>query len=88
MNNPMDAIKALLQHLLVRVWAWLQPTPVAEGGPRDSPQPSDNLMRTMNLVMPLKNKTAIGRAEAAQVDRKSTRLNSSHSSVSRMPSSA
>ena len=67
MNNPMDAIKALLQHLLVRVWAWLQPTPVAEGGPRDSPQPSDNLMRTMNLVMPLKNKTAIGRAEAAQV---------------------
>ena len=67
MRNLIEKGKELLDHLLVRVWARLQPTPVAEGGPRDSPQPSDNLMRTMNLVMPLKNKTAIGRAQAAQV---------------------
>lgn len=66
-NNPSEVAKQLLQRLLVRIWSWLQPTPVAEGGPRDSPQPSDNLMRTMNLIMPLKNKTAIGRAQAAQV---------------------
>jgi hypothetical protein len=58
-------IKQLLKRVLIRIWLLLQDTPVAAGGPRDSPQPSDNVMRTMNLVMPLKDKTAIGRARAA-----------------------
>jgi hypothetical protein len=60
-----NLLARLLQNLLVRIWSWLQSTSIAQGGPRDSPQPSDNVMRTMNLVMPLKNKTAIGRARAA-----------------------
>jgi hypothetical protein len=63
----MDFFKQLFERVLVRIWAWLQPTAVADGGPRDSPQPTDNVMRTMNLVMPLKDKTAVGRAQAAQV---------------------
>ena len=50
---------------VIQLWAWREGTQVAEGGPRDSPQPSDNVMRTMNLVMPLQNKTAKGRAQAA-----------------------
>ncbi len=54
-----------LETILIQLWAWREGTTVAEGGPRDSPQPSDNVMRTMNLVMPLKNKTAKGRAQAA-----------------------
>lgn len=65
MNSPWFWFKQLLKKIVIRVWAWLQDTPVAAGGPRDSRQPSDNLMRTMNLVMPLKDKTAVGRARAA-----------------------
>lgn len=67
MSGVPDWLKQLLQRVLIRIWSWLQPTAVADGGPRDSPQPTDNVMRTMNLVMPLKNKTAIGRAQAAFV---------------------
>ena len=57
----------LLETILVALWALLQRTKPAPGGPRNSRQPTDNVMRTMNLVMPLKNKTAIGRAQAALV---------------------
>ncbi len=57
----------LLETIVIQVWSWIQKTKVAEGGPRESRQPTDNVMRTMNLVMPLKDKTAKGRAEAAQV---------------------
>jgi hypothetical protein len=67
MSALIDWLVQLFQRILIRIWSWLQPTPVAPGGPRDSQQPTDNLMRTMNLVMPLKNKTAIGRAQAAMV---------------------
>ena len=67
MSTVMGWLTQLFQRILIRIWSWLQPTPVAPGGPRDSQQPTDNLMRTMNLVMPLKNKTAIGRAQAAMV---------------------
>ncbi|MGB0504629.1 MAG: hypothetical protein ACPGGK_00410 [Pikeienuella sp.] len=50
--------------LLTRFWVNRYNTQPLEGGPRDSRQPTDNVMRTMNLIMPLKNKTAVGRAEA------------------------
>ncbi|MES1264404.1 MAG: hypothetical protein ABUU24_01995, partial [Variovorax sp.] len=62
-----DWFKQFFMRILIRIWSWLQPTAVAPGGPRDSRQATDNVMRTMNLVMPLKNKTAIGRAQAAMV---------------------
>ena len=67
MTSPILRLKQLLEKILIVVWARFQDTKVAPGGPRDSRQPTDNVMRTMNLVMPLKNKTAIGRAEAALV---------------------
>ena len=35
------------------------------GGPRAAVQPSENVQRMMNLIMPLKDKSAIGRAKAA-----------------------
>lgn len=55
------------KNALISFWARKEGTEPAEGGPRDTPQPTDSLMRTMNLVMPLKDKTAIGRAQAAMV---------------------
>jgi len=67
MNWLIGWCKQLLERILIGIWAWLQDPKAAEGGPRESRQPTDNVMRTMNLVMPLKDKTAKGRAEAAQV---------------------
>src|SRR5215472_12062205 len=63
----MNWLIQVFERILIRIWSWIQPTKQAEGGPRPSRQLSDNYMRTMNLVMPLKNKTAKGRAEAAAV---------------------
>ena len=57
----------LLETILISVWARIQGTKAASGGPRNSRQPTDIVMRTMNLVMPLRDKTAIGRARAALV---------------------
>jgi hypothetical protein len=57
----------LLKRIIVRVWSWIEPTQPLPGGPRTSRQPTDNVMRTMNLVLPLKDKTAVGRAQAAFV---------------------
>jgi hypothetical protein len=57
--------KAIASTVLVPYWAWRYPTPKLEGGPRPSIQPSDNIQRMMNLVMPLKDKSPLGRAEAA-----------------------
>src|ERR1700738_2465806 len=51
--------------ILVPLWAVLTPVKKLEGGPRPSVQPGDNVQRMMNLVMPLKDKSAIGRAKAA-----------------------
>ena len=59
--------KHLLETMLIAVWARLQETKAISGGPRETRQTTDNVMRTMNLVMPLRNKTAIGRAQAALV---------------------
>jgi hypothetical protein len=51
--------------LVVPYWAWKTPVKKLEGGPSYSVQPGDNVQRMMNLVMPLKNQSAVGRAEAA-----------------------
>lgn len=56
-----------LQRLLVRYWAWREPVAPAPGGPVDAEQASDNVMRCMSLVMPLRDRTAVGRAQAAGV---------------------
>lgn len=51
--------------VIVPYWAARCPTPPLPGGPRPATQPGENVQRMMNLIMPLKNKSAIGRAEAA-----------------------
>jgi hypothetical protein len=53
--------------VLVPYWAWRTPVTPLEGGPRPaaSLQPGDNVQRMMNLVMPLRDKSAVGRAKAA-----------------------
>ena len=55
----------LSAHVVVPFWVWRDPKPPLEGGPRASPQPSENLQRMMNLIMPLKDPSPVGRAEAA-----------------------
>lgn len=52
--------------LLVPFWAWRTPVEPQPGGPPFATQPGENLQRLMNLVMPLKDKSAVGRAKAAQ----------------------
>lgn len=51
--------------VLVPYWAWRTPVQPQPGGPPPAIQSGDNLQRMMNLVMPLKDKTAVGRAMAA-----------------------
>jgi hypothetical protein len=53
------------KRILVPYWAWRTPVKPQPGGPRYSIQPGDNVQRMMNLVMPLKDKSPIGRAKAA-----------------------
>ena len=55
----------LAAKILVPYWAWRHPVKPQPGGPPFSIQPGDNLQRMMNLVMPLKDKSAVGRAKAA-----------------------
>jgi len=52
--------------ILVPFWAWRTPVKPLPGGPRYSVQPGDNVQRMMNLIMPLKDKSPVGRARAAQ----------------------
>ena len=61
----MAVVKFLTAHVLVPYWAWRTPVVPLPGGPPFSIQPGDNLQRMMNLVMPLKDKSAVGRALAA-----------------------
>jgi hypothetical protein len=51
--------------ILVPFWAWRTPVKPLPGGPRYSVQPGDNVQHMMNLVMPLKDKSPVGRAKAA-----------------------
>lgn len=57
----------LSRHVVVPYWAWRDPQPKLAGGPRPAPQPSERMQRMMNLVMPLKDPSPIGRAKAALV---------------------
>ena len=52
--------------ILVPFWAWRTPVKPLPGGPRYSVQPGDNVQRIMNHIMPLKDKSPVGRARAAQ----------------------
>lgn len=56
--------KFLSEKFLVPYWAWRTPATPLPGGPRFAIQPCENVQRMMNLVMPLKDKSAIGRARA------------------------
>src|ERR1700739_3348887 len=60
-----SAFHFLATHILVPFWAWRTSVKKQPGGPPFSVQPGDNLQRMMNLVMPLKDKSPIGRAVAA-----------------------
>jgi hypothetical protein len=51
--------------ILVPLWAQWTPVKPLPGGPPPSIAPGDNLQRMMNLVMPLANKSPVGRALAA-----------------------
>lgn len=55
----------LSTYLVVPFWVWRDPKPKLPGGPRATVQPSENLQRMMNLVMPLKDGSPVGRAKAA-----------------------
>ncbi len=57
--------KFLAVHVVLPYWVWRDPKAKLPGGPRTSPQPSENLQRMMNLIMPLKDTSSIGRAKAA-----------------------
>ena len=57
--------KFLSTYVVVPFWAWRNPTLPLPGGPRFSVQPSESVQRMMNLIMPLKDKSAVGRANAA-----------------------
>lgn len=50
------------KHVVLRYWLWKTPKTKLPGGPRSSVQPSDNIQRMMNLIMPLKDSSEIGRA--------------------------
>ena len=51
--------------VLVPYWAWRTPVKPQPGGPHYSVQSGDNVQRMMNLIMPLKDKSPVGRAKAA-----------------------
>jgi hypothetical protein len=51
--------------IIVPLWAWWTPVKPLPGGPPPSIAPGDNLQRMMNLVMPLADKSPVGRAKAA-----------------------
>ena len=57
--------KRVASWTLVPFWARWTPVRPLPGGPHPSFQPGDNLQCMMNLIMPLKIKSPIGRAEAA-----------------------
>lgn len=57
--------KFLSKYVVVPYWGWWDPKLKLTGGPRPTPQPSENLQRMMNLIMPLKDPSPVGRAKAA-----------------------
>lgn len=55
----------LSKYIVVPYWARREPKAKLPGGPRPSIQPSDNVQRMMNLIMPLKDPSPVGRARTA-----------------------
>lgn len=62
-ENPL--FKFVAARILVPFWAWLTPVRPLPGGPHPSFQHGDNVQCMMNLIMPLKDKSPVGRAKAA-----------------------
>jgi hypothetical protein len=60
-----SVMKRVAARILVPFWAWRTPVAKLPGGPPYSITPGDNVQRMMNLIMPLKDKSAVGRALAA-----------------------
>jgi hypothetical protein len=58
-------MKFVAGRILVPIWAARTPVKPQPGGPHYSVQSGDNVQRMMNLIMPLKDKSAVGRAMAA-----------------------
>lgn len=56
--------RLLTNYIVVPYWNWREPKPKLEGGPRPAPQPSENVQRMMNLIMPLKDPSPVGKAKA------------------------
>jgi len=61
-----DVFKHLASWFLVPFGARRMPVKPLPGGPHPAIQPGDNLQCMMNLIMPLKIKSPIGRADAAK----------------------
>jgi hypothetical protein len=58
---PLAALEQMLGRVIVSAWARVEPAPPP---PRQlSAAFSDNVQRTMNLIMPLKDRSAVGRAK-------------------------
>ena len=57
--------QCLSSWIFVPLWARWTPVKPLPGGPHPAFQPGDNLQCMMNLIMPLKVKSPIGRAQAA-----------------------
>ena len=57
--------KRVASWTLVPFWAWWTPVKPLPGGPHPSFRHGDNVQCMMNLIMPLKNKSPVGRALAA-----------------------
>jgi hypothetical protein len=58
-------MRFVASRILVPYWAWRVPIKPQPGGPRYSVQAGDNVQRMMNLIMPLKDSSPVGRAKAA-----------------------
>jgi hypothetical protein len=61
-NRPW--FKLIARYIVVPFWIRRYPTPKLAGGPRAASQPSENVQRMMNLIMPLKDPSPMGRAMA------------------------
>ena len=61
-----DVFKWVASRTLVPLWARWTPVKRLPGGPHPSFKQGDNVQCMMNLIMPLKIKSPIGRAEAAK----------------------
>ena len=57
-------IHYLAEFTIIPYWAWRMGSKPRPGGPRDKIQSADNIQHMMNLIMPLKDKSTVGRLEA------------------------